>query len=143
MVAAHGDHFVAEGAQVHLDLGNLSEAKLHADEALKLAQTNHERALEGVGWMQLGRVVGRMEVPRIDRAEGFMRRGMKIFDELELKPSCAICCLCLGELYAGAGQKERALENLKKARAMFQEMGMDYYLVRTKKLLESLETGVS
>jgi hypothetical protein len=68
---------------------------------------------------------------------------MKIFDELNQKPAYASGCLALGELYAGVGQKERALENLKKAETMFREMGTDYWLVRTKKLLESLETETS
>jgi hypothetical protein len=61
---------------------------------------------------------------------------MKILDELEEKPFYAQGYLSLGELYADSGQKEKALENLKKAEAMFQEMGMDYWLARTKKLLE-------
>jgi hypothetical protein len=30
------------------------------------------------------------------------------------------------------GQKEKALENLKKAETMFQEMGMDYWLAVTR-----------
>ena len=64
---------------------------------------------------------------------------MKIYDELKMKPHYAQGCFALGELYAGAGQTEKARENLTKAQAMFQEMGMDYYLNRTKKLLESLQ----
>jgi predicted ATPase len=47
-------------------------------------------------------------------------------------------CLSLGELYDKAGQKEKALENLKKAETMFQEMGMDYWVAMTKELLEKL-----
>jgi hypothetical protein len=39
---------------------------------------------------------------------------------------------------ANAEKKEKALENLKKAEVMFQEMGMDYNLTRTRKLLETL-----
>jgi hypothetical protein len=61
---------------------------------------------------------------------------MTILDELKIKPFYAQGYLFLGELHAGAGQKEKALENLKKAEAMFQEMGMDYWLARTKNLLE-------
>ena len=34
------------------------------------------------------------------------------------------------------GQREKALENLKKAKGMFQEMGMDYWLRRTQEVLE-------
>jgi len=34
------------------------------------------------------------------------------------------------------GQREKALENLKKAKGMFQEMRMDYWLRRTQEVLE-------
>ena len=59
-------------------------------------------------------------------------------DELEVKPWFSVGHLFLGEVYADAGHRLKALENLKKAEAMFQEMGMDYWLGRTRKLLESL-----
>jgi hypothetical protein len=59
-------------------------------------------------------------------------------DELKAKPFYAQGHLFLGEIYAHAGQKEKALENLKKAERMYQEMGMDYWLDRTKKLLEMI-----
>jgi hypothetical protein len=36
------------------------------------------------------------------------------------------------------GEKEKALENLKAAKGMFQEMGMDYRLERTREMLERL-----
>jgi tetratricopeptide (TPR) repeat protein len=121
---------------VHFDLGNLNEARVHAEQALNLGQTNHEKYGEGVSWLQLGRTIGKMEESRIDKAEEYILRGMKILDELETKPAYAVGCLNLGELYADAGQKEKAIENLKRAEVMFQEMGMDYWLARTKKLLE-------
>jgi len=70
------------------------------------------------------------------KAEEHILKGMKILDELGTKPYYAQGHLFLGELYADGGQKEKALGNLKKAEAMFQEMGMDYWLARTKKLLE-------
>ena len=123
---------------VHFDLGNLNEARVHAEQALNLAQTNHERYAEGLSWVQLGRIVGKMEGSRIDEAEEYILRGLKILDDLETKPAYAVGCLTLGELYLDAGRKEKALENLKKAEAMFQEMGMDYWLGKTKKLLETL-----
>jgi hypothetical protein len=34
------------------------------------------------------------------------------------------------------GEKEKAMDNLKKAEGMFQEMGMNYWLDRTRTLLE-------
>jgi len=78
-----------------------------------------------------------MEESQIDKAEEYILQGMKVLDDLETKPAYAVGCLTLGELYLDARRKEKALENLKKAETMFQEMGMDYYTVRTKKLLET------
>jgi tetratricopeptide (TPR) repeat protein len=63
---------------------------------------------------------------------------MKILDELKMKAWYAPGYLYLGELYVKAGQIEKALENLRKAEDMFQEMGMDYWLVETRKLLAEL-----
>ncbi|MBW1854235.1 MAG: hypothetical protein JRJ00_06085, partial [Deltaproteobacteria bacterium] len=48
----------------------------------------------------------------------------------KLKPCSAQGYLFLGELYTETGQKEKSLENLKKAEGMFKEMGMDYWLTK-------------
>jgi hypothetical protein len=77
-----------------------------------------------------------MEGPQLHKAEEYILKGMKIVDELGARPFYAQGCFYLGDLYADAGQKEKAIENLKEAEAMFQEMGMDYWLARTKKLLK-------
>jgi hypothetical protein len=42
----------------------------------------------------------------------------------------------LEELYLDTGQREKALENLKKAGAMFKEMGMDCWLAKTPEVLD-------
>ena len=55
-----------------------------------------------------------------------------------MKPQLAFGHLCLGELYADSRQKEKALENLKKAESMYQEMGMELYLRKTKEILDRL-----
>ena len=123
---------------VHSDLGNLNEAKVHAEQALNLAQTSHQKFWEAMSQIQLGRIFGKMEGSQLRKAEEHVLQGMKILDELEEKPFYAQGYLSLGELYADVGQKEKALENLKKAEAMFQEMGMDYWLARTKELLETV-----
>jgi len=44
----------------------------------------------------------------------------------------------LPELYADAGEKEKALDNLKKAETMCQEMDMGLYLDQTKEILARL-----
>ena len=59
-------------------------------------------------------------------------------EELRVKPWASQGCLFLGELYADTGQKEKALEHLKKAEDMFQEIGMDYWLTKTQEVLGRL-----
>jgi class 3 adenylate cyclase/tetratricopeptide (TPR) repeat protein len=123
---------------VHFDLGNLSEARRHAEEGLNLIQRNRPRLNEARLWIQLGRTIGKIDKSQFDEAEEHILRGLKISDELKTKPDHALGYLFLGELCANAGQKEEAREHLNKAEAMFQEMGMDYWLARAKKFVESL-----
>jgi len=133
-------HNVLSG--VHLDRGSLSEARRHAEEALNLARTGHQRSVEAQLLIQLGRIIGKTDMSDTGTAEGYIFQGMKISDELKMKPTYASGHLALGELYTGAEQKGKALENLKRAGAMCREMGMEYWLGRTKKLLESLEREI-
>jgi class 3 adenylate cyclase/tetratricopeptide (TPR) repeat protein len=122
-------------SRIHYDIGQWEEAKVQAEQALKLSQTNQEKFAEGISWLLLGRAAGKLEKTQVDVAEEYILRGMKLLEELEIKPYFSQGHLFLGELYADAGLKEKALENLKKAEAMFQEMGMDYWLGRTRTLL--------
>jgi len=74
------------------------------------------------------------------KAEEYILQGITILDELKAKPLCCIGYFYLGELYADMGQREKALETLNKAKGMFQEMGMEYYLRRTQEVLEGVQS---
>jgi cytochrome c-type biogenesis protein CcmH/NrfG len=74
-------------------------------------------------------------------AEETILEGLKTAEELQLKPSQAQGHLFLGETYAIAGQKEKALASLKKAQHMCREMGMDYWLARAEKALAGLKSS--
>jgi tetratricopeptide (TPR) repeat protein len=128
-------------SMVHFDLGNFNEANALAEQAVKLAQTNREKWIEGFALLQLGRVIGRMERSQLQKAEECIFTGMKILEELKIKPTLSIGFLFLGELYAHAGQKEKSLKNLMQAEGLFQEMGINYWLGRTKKTLEALKSN--
>ena len=108
------------------------------EEAVSLSQKYGEKHMEGLSWILLGRILGRTETAQIHKAEEYILQGMKIVDELKLKPLYAQGHLFLGELYANSGQKEKALENLKRAETMFQEMGMAYYLGKAQEVLATL-----
>ncbi len=85
--------------------------------------------------MYLGHILGQTEPSQIVEAEEHILRGISMLAELQLKPQYARGYFYLGSLYGQAGQQEKALENLKKAETMFQEMDMDYWLGETRKIL--------
>jgi tetratricopeptide (TPR) repeat protein len=105
---------------------------------LKLCQKMHQKWIEGSVWILLGRISGKREKSQLDKAEESILTGIKILKELKLKPLYAQGYHFIGELYASTGQKDKALEALKKTEKLFQEMGMDYWLVRTQEVLAKL-----
>jgi len=121
---------------VYLDSGEFENAERCAEKSLYLAQENKERGFEGMAWTILGRIIGKREPTELGKAEEHILKGIRILDELKLRPNVSKGYLFLGELYADMGQKEKALENLNKAEKMFQEMGMDYWLAKTQEVLE-------
>jgi len=124
---------------IHFDSGDLKSAQSSIEEALKLAQTNNEKWPEEMSRILLGRVLGKGEKSQYAKAEEYILQGIKFLDEQKLKPSASQGYLYLGELYGDMGQREKALETLKKAEDAFQEMGMDYWLRRTQTVLAVLE----
>ena len=97
-----------------------------------------EKGNEGFALVGLGRVLGKKEPQQRTKAEECFSQGLAILDDLEMKPWYAQGRLFLGEFYLDAGEKEKALENLKEAEAMFQEMGMDYWLAKSQEALAKL-----
>ncbi len=71
-------------------------------------------------------------------AEQQILQGINLLEKLGI--ACEVCFgyLWLGEIYAESGRRGEALENLKKAEGMFQEMGMDYWLVKAQEALARL-----
>jgi tetratricopeptide (TPR) repeat protein len=120
------------------DLGEYGKALASIGEALILARKNNEKNFEGFSMIWLGRILGKTDPNQFDRAEESILKGINISEELGLKPYFAQGYLYLGEFYTDIAQKEKALENLKKAEQMFQEMGMDYWLAKTQEVLNRL-----
>ena len=131
------EHYLALGT-VHIDSGDLKSARSYITEALKLAQSNNEKQIEGSLRILLGRIIAKTERSQYSKAEDSILQGIRLLDEWNLKPLMFPGYLNLGELYADIGQKEKAIKNLKKAESAFQEMGMDYWLSRTQAAIEKL-----
>ena len=130
--------YYCELGNAHLALGDLKNALDWVTKALKLACDNNEKLWEGLSRMLLGRILAKSDPSQIDKAEESILKGMNILEELRLKPYCPLGYLFLGEVYADTGQKDKALENLKKSEGMFKEMGMDYWLAKTREMLKRL-----
>jgi len=127
-------------SEVYLDLGDKENARTCIEEALELAKKNNQKSAEGISLALLGKILGKADISRSSKAEEYILQGIKMSDELKLKPWTSRGNLYLGELYADTGQKEKALETLKETEAAFQEMGMDYWLRRTQEVLERVES---
>jgi tetratricopeptide (TPR) repeat protein len=123
---------------IHLDLGDLKNARNHVEEALRLSQKNNEKATEAFSWILLGTTLGKTEPLEINKAVECLLKGIEIFKKLKMKAYYPLAHLYLGELYLNAGEKEKAIDNLKKAEGMFREMGMDYWLGKTMEVLGRL-----
>ena len=121
-----------------LDLGDQDRAGQFAEKALRLSMEGGEELHQGLSRIVLGRMIGKSDSSRREQAELEIQRGVNFSENLGQRPYCAVGYLYLGELYADTGRNEEALENLKKAQSMFQEMGMDYWPARAREVLQKL-----
>jgi tetratricopeptide (TPR) repeat protein len=125
-------------SMIYLDMGDMAEASKNAEEARRLATKREEKDLEGRSHIVLGRIAAKKATSQFPDAEHSILNGIKILAHHKLKPYESMGYLHLGELYAESGRKEEALQNLKKAEGMFQDMGMDYWLGKAQEALARL-----
>jgi class 3 adenylate cyclase/tetratricopeptide (TPR) repeat protein len=135
---ALSNHYLILG-WVEQDMGDLKSALVHIDEAIRLAHSNNERHLEAIAKYSRGGLLGKTDKLRYSEAEGCIIQGISVLNELKMKPWSTIGVLYLGELYADTGKRAGALETLKKAKAEFCRMGMDYWTYRTQEVIERLQ----
>jgi hypothetical protein len=64
---------------------------------------------------------------------------MQLLDELKMRPAYTMGYFILGTLCAVTGRMEEAVTHMHKARDMYHEMGMDYWLRRTQEVLERVK----
>jgi tetratricopeptide (TPR) repeat protein len=120
----------------HLQLGNMDKALVHAEQGVKLSRANNERHTEALSEIYLGMILGAGRSAPFDEASEHILRGINKADELKIKPWATVGRFYLGKLNAYSGRTAEATEHLRKAEPVFREMGMDYWLDRTRKLLE-------
>jgi tetratricopeptide (TPR) repeat protein len=121
--------------------GDLRRARECAEEALRISQECNGKSCEGVARVLLGCMVEETTPAIIKEAQHQIKYGFAILEELKLKSYSALGYLHLGKFLANAGQKEEAMESLKKAESLYQEMEItpeSHWLTRTKDAIKKL-----
>jgi ATP/maltotriose-dependent transcriptional regulator MalT len=144
--AQRGGEMTAMSALTHLllgavgtDSGDLAGARTSMEEALRLAQVSDESYIEGRVGVWLGKVMGKADTSQAAAAEERILQGIRLLEQLQIKPWQAEGHLLAGELYSDTGQEQKALASLMKAQGMFQEMEMTHWLSRSQRALDRLQ----
>jgi tetratricopeptide (TPR) repeat protein len=124
-----------------LAMGDLEAARANIEKSIELAKKSGERAQEGRSLLVLGRIKGKSGPAESSKAEETIVQGMKILEELQIKPWQAEGLYYLGELYAGSGENKKALERLQQALEMFRQMNMNNWTNQVDAVLKSLSPG--
>ena len=132
-------------SMLHLDccrpyfvLGDLDQARKQAELALQFSLQNNERHVIGLSRLNLGMIISKIDPTQNEAAELQILQGIRVLEELGLPPFCGMGYMYLGDVYAASGRFEEALEHLKKAEALFEQMGMESWLGRTREVLAKL-----
>jgi class 3 adenylate cyclase/tetratricopeptide (TPR) repeat protein len=120
--------------EAYVHASRLELAARYAEQALALVRERGNRAYEGWALRLLGEIASHQEHADPE-AEAHYLRALALADELELRPLAAHCHLGLGRHHQRGRNPDRAQQHVHKAAAMFREMEMTFWLVRT-------ETGV-
>jgi class 3 adenylate cyclase/tetratricopeptide (TPR) repeat protein len=125
--------------RIYLDLGDLGNARTYIERAVQLSQEYEDKHSGGLSKITLGLLLAKADASQKDEAVDSAQEGIKLLETVEARPVVAVGYQILGELCAETGQKDKALEALKRAEAEFKDMGMDYYLRKTQEALARVE----
>lgn len=123
------------------DTGDQKRALECAAEALRISQECNSKACEVLSRALLGCMVAEMTPAIIEDTEKQIRDGISILEDRKIKAPSTPVYLFLGEFLAKAGRKEEAIESLKKAESLYEEMEVgseSFWLTRTKEALKKL-----
>ncbi|RJP33117.1 MAG: hypothetical protein C4536_05215 [Actinobacteria bacterium] len=126
---------------VDLGAGAPGKAKAHAEEALRLARVHGAVLYEALALVALGRAEGEESPSRLREASEHIRCGISMAEEMLSKPISQLGYIFLGEVFELAGRREEAVEELRKAEAMMEELRVipdSYWLTRTREALARL-----
>lgn len=124
---------------INLQLDDPANTRACFEQGLKLAQENGEKWIKALAMLWLGRCMVHADASQQEAAEKSILQGIQIFNELQSRPYAATGHLLLGEFLIETCRKQKALQHLKKAEASFAEMGMDYWIQRSRQVLSVVQ----
>ena len=125
-------------AMILFDRGDLEAALQYSEKALELSIKNNEKRYEGLSKIWIGRILGSKEKAQYREGEQLTLEGYDILKDLCVRPAMAQGHLNLGELYRNSGEGSKAVEELRKAKSMFEEMEMDYWSLKSQEAWKGL-----
>jgi class 3 adenylate cyclase/tetratricopeptide (TPR) repeat protein len=128
---------VTELGEAYLLAGQVEDARACADRAVLLARGRGERGYEAKALHLLGEVASHRTGPDAATAAERYGAAMTLAFELDMRPLVAHCHLGLGRLHRQAGRPAQAREHLAAAKAMYDEMGMRFWLEQAGRLDEA------
>ena len=125
--------------EANLLAGRAAEAVEIAGRALSVAREGGWRGDEAHAIRLLGEIASHPDPPDAEAAEQHYRQAMGLAEELGMRPLAAHCHLGLGMLYQRTGKRQQAQEHLARAKTMYREMDMRFWLEQAEAELRASE----
>jgi tetratricopeptide (TPR) repeat protein len=127
--------YLAEG---YLVAGRAEAALPCAQEALTLTKQRAERLFEGHALQLAAEAASCADPQDLGTCEEWFRSAIKVFDEGSARPYLARCHLAFGAFYRRIGRRQETERHLTTAAAMFNQMGMTYWLEKAEAEIAAL-----
>jgi tetratricopeptide (TPR) repeat protein len=118
--------------------GHVDKANASGELALNLAHENKEKGHYAWALRLQGELAAHSVSPDIAMASAHYNHAISLASRLGMHPLVARCHFGLGNLYRRADNREQARQQLAAAAAMFQHMGMTYWLGQAEAELRQL-----
>lgn len=115
---------------------------LGADAALERVRAVRRYTAEADCLCLLGEVEVRRDQPDVGLAEAYLRDGLTLAEEHELRPRQAHCHIALGKLYRRLGRLDEARAELSAAVSMLRDMEMTRWLPEAEAELDAASSAL-
>ncbi|MEF8873368.1 MAG: tetratricopeptide repeat protein [Candidatus Thermoplasmatota archaeon] len=122
--------------ETRIKKGLVEKAREDAEEAVQIAENLGSKLEEGMSHIVLA--MAYREEEEWGDAEDEFKEAIDILKEIENKKKLSKAHYEFGSLWAARGEKDRAVEHLEKSLSMYEEMGMELGVKKTKELLDSI-----